>query len=113
MQLSSADQAAVDKVCAAARKCIVDIVSGRPLVLSAKTLSEADGIVESWLPGSEGEGVADDLFGARPFTGRLPVSWPRSLSQEPINIGDADYDPLWRYGYGLTTHVGHAARAHR
>jgi beta-glucosidase len=39
----------------------------------------------------------------RPFTGKLPVSWPRSLAQEPINKGDANYDPLWPFGYGLTT----------
>lgn len=57
----------------------------------------------SWLPGSEGEGVADVLFGKHPFTGKLPVTWPRSEAQEPINIGDANYDPLFPYGYGLTT----------
>jgi beta-glucosidase len=47
----------------------------------------------SWLPGSEGAGVADVLFGKRPFTGRLPVSWPRSEAQEPINVGDRNYNP--------------------
>jgi beta-glucosidase len=51
----------------------------------------------------EGAGVADTLFGIRPFTGRLPVSSPRSLSQEPINKGDKHYDPLYRFGWGLTT----------
>ncbi|MGZ4176284.1 MAG: glycoside hydrolase family 3 C-terminal domain-containing protein, partial [Solirubrobacteraceae bacterium] len=60
-----------------------------------------------WLPGSEGAGVADDLFGARPYTGKLPVSWPRTLSQEPINVGDPHDNPLYPYGFGLTTHVGH------
>jgi beta-glucosidase len=62
-----------------------------------------DALVASWLPGSEGEGVADVLFGARPFTGQLPVTWPRSLDQEPINVGDAAYDPLFPYGFGLRT----------
>jgi beta-glucosidase len=56
----------------------------------------------SWLPGSEGAGVADVLFGRHAFTGRLPVSWPRGESQEPVNIGDRAYDPLFPYGYGLT-----------
>src|SRR3954451_21537869 len=103
MQLSAADKAAVDKVCAAAVKCAVVIVSGRPLILDPAQRNAADALVEAWLPGSEGAGVADTLFGVRPFTGRLPVSWPRSLAQEPINKGDANYDPLYPFGYGLTT----------
>ena len=103
MQLSAADKAAVDKVCAAAERCVVVVVSGRPLILDPAQLREMDGLVAAWLPGSEGAGVADTLFGARPFTGKLPMTWPRSLDQEPINVGDADYDPLFPYGYGLQT----------
>jgi beta-glucosidase len=103
MQLSASDRAAVDRVCAAARRCTVVVVSGRPLVIDPKQLSEIDALVAAWLPGSEGASVADTLFGARPFTGRLPVSWPRSLAQEPINAGDRSYDPLYPYGYGLRT----------
>lgn len=53
------------------------------------------------MPGSEGEGVADDLVGHAPLTGKLPVTWPRTVSQEPINVGDPDYDPLYPYGLGL------------
>jgi beta-glucosidase len=41
------------------------------------------------------------LFGKRPFTGRLPHSWPRSAAQEPVNVGDRNYDPLFPYGFGL------------
>ena len=108
MQLSAADKAAVDKVCAAAKRCVMVIVSGRPLILDPAQRNEADGIVAAWLPGSEGAGVADDLFGARPFTGKLPVSWPRTLAQEPINVGDPNYDPLYPYGYGLTTQGEHS-----
>ena len=103
MQLSAADKAAVDKVCAQTVKCAMVIVSGRPLILDPAQRNAADAIVASWLPGSEGAGVADDLFGLRPFTGKLPVSWPRSLAQEPINKGDANYDPLYPFGFGLTT----------
>jgi beta-glucosidase len=107
MQLSAADKATVDKVCAAAKRCVMVIVSGRPLILDPAQRRESDAIVASWLPGSEGTGVADDLFGVRPFTGKLPVTWPRTLSQEPINIGDPNYHPLYPFGYGLTTRVGH------
>jgi len=103
MQLSAADKLAVDRVCAAPKRCVVVVVSGRPLIIDPSRLREIDALVAAWLPGSEGAGVADTLFGARPFTGRLPVTWPRTLDQEPINIGDADYDPLFRYGFGLRT----------
>jgi len=47
--------------------------------------------------------VADVLYGRRPFTGQLPVSWPRSAAQEPVNVGDASYAPLFPFGWGLTT----------
>jgi beta-glucosidase len=107
MQISAADKAAIDKVCRQAKRCVVVIVSGRPLIIDRAQLREIDGLVAAWLPGSEGTGVADTLFGVRPFTGRLPVSWPRTLAQEPINVGDRHYDPLFPFGYGLRTHTGH------
>ncbi len=103
MQLSAADKAAVDTVCSVAAKCVVVVVSGRPVIIDPAQLAEIDGLVAAWLPGSEGAGVADTLFGAVPFTGKLPVTWPRTLAQEPINVGDAGYDPLYPYGFGLTT----------
>jgi beta-glucosidase len=107
MQISAADKAAIDRVCAATTRCVVVVVSGRPLIIDPAQRNEADAIVAAWLPGSEGAGVADTLFGARPFTGRLPMSWPRTLAQEPINVGDRNYDPLYPFGYGLTTRSGH------
>src|SRR4051812_48515494 len=103
MQLSSADKAAVDKVCAATTRCVVVIVSGRPLILDPDQVDRMDALVEAWLPGSEGMGVADPLFGTTHYSGKLPVSWPRSLDQEPINVGDPNYDPLFPFGFGLTT----------
>ena len=103
MLISVADRAAIDKVCDAAAKCVVVIVSGRPLIIEPDQLRKIDALVASWLPGSEGAGVADVLFGARPFTGKLPVTWPRTLDQEPINVGDDDYDPLYPFGHGLRT----------
>ena len=106
MQLSTADKTAVDKVCATAKRCVMVIVSGRPLILGPTQRRESNAIVAAWLPGSEGAGIADDLFGTRPFRGKLPVSWPRTLAQEPINIGDPHYNPLYPFGYGLTTHAG-------
>ncbi|MFD5595144.1 glycoside hydrolase family 3 N-terminal domain-containing protein [Streptomyces griseorubiginosus] len=101
LALSAADRAAVDKVCAA-MKCAVLIVSGRPQLIGDR-LGDIDALVASWLPGTEGDGVADVLYGRRPFTGRLPVTWPRSEAQLPINVGDPAYDPQFPYGWGLTT----------
>jgi beta-glucosidase len=101
MQLTVADATAVDRVCGA-MPCVVLVVAGRPMVLSDR-LPQMDALVASWLPGSEGAGVADVLFGDVPFTGRLPFSWPRTLAQEPINVGDAVYDPEFAFGWGLRT----------
>jgi beta-glucosidase len=58
--------------------------------------------IDAWLPGTEGQGITDVLFGDYKPTGKLSCSWPRSMDQIPINIGDSDYDPLFKYGYGLT-----------
>jgi beta-glucosidase len=102
LSLQPADRAVVDKVCGAIRTCIVVIVSGRPQVVTDQ-VGKMDALVAAWLPGSEGGGVADVLFGRRPFTGKLPVTWPRSEDQVPINVGDPDYHPLYPYGHGLRT----------
>ncbi|WP_069170510.1 glycoside hydrolase family 3 protein [Streptomyces griseus] len=101
LELTDADKAAVDTVCAA-MKCAVLVVSGRPQLIGDR-LGDMDALVASWLPGTEGDGVADVLYGKRPFTGRLPVTWPKSESQLPVNVGDAVYDPQFPYGWGLTT----------
>jgi beta-glucosidase len=102
MQLSAADRTAVGRVCGTIDRCVVLVVAGRPLIVTGQ-LAEMDALVASWLPGSQGEGVADVLFGKRPFGGRLPQTWPRSVAQEPINVGDRDYRPLFPYGWGLRT----------
>jgi beta-glucosidase len=103
MHLSNADTQAVQTVCAQAARCVVLVVSGRPMIIPPGLRPQIDALVASWLPGSEGEGVADVLFGKKAFRGKLPVTWPRRVSQEPINIGDADYNPLYPFGWGLRT----------
>jgi beta-glucosidase len=55
----------------------------------------------AWLPGSEGQGVADVLFGDHAPTGKLPITWPRSAAQLPIHVGSPSYDPLFPFGFGL------------
>lgn len=82
-------------------------LSGRPLWVNPH-LNASDAFVAAWLPGSEGAGVADLLFGdgdgraRHDFRGRLSYSWPRRADQTPLNVGDREYDPLFAYGYGLS-----------
>ena len=106
LSLQAGDREVIDRVCGAISRCVVLVVSGRPQVLTDQ-LGEMDALVASWLPGSEGAGVADVLFGRRAFTGRLSMTWPRSEDQVPINVGDRRYDPLFPYGWGLRTHGRH------
>jgi beta-glucosidase len=101
LSLDAADAAVIERVKAAGVPTVLVLVSGRPLILG-HALSLADAVVAAWLPGTEGEGVAGVLFGDYAPTGKLSHSWPRSMQQVPINVGDAAYDPLFPYGYGLT-----------
>ncbi len=102
LSLLPGDRAVVDAVCGTIETCVVLLVSGRPQVITDQ-LGQMDALVASWLPGSEGGGVADVLFGNEPFTGRLSVTWPRSEDQVPINVGDRGDRPLFPYGWGLRT----------
>ena len=83
-------------------KCVVVLISGRPLVVEPY-IGGIDAFVAAWLPGTEGQGVADVLFGDYGFTGKLSRTWFKSVDQLPMNVGDAHYDPLFPFGYGLTT----------
>lgn len=102
LSLTAQDRDTVRKVCTALPTCVVLVVSGRPQVLGDQ-LGQIDALVASWLPGTEGAGVADVLFGRRPFVGQLPVTWPRTAAQEPINVGDRGYAPQYPFGWGLRT----------
>jgi beta-glucosidase len=77
------------------------MLSGRPLY-SNPQINAADAFVEAWLPGSEGEGIADVLTGKYDFTGKLSFSWPKRPDQTPLNVRDATYDPQFAYGFGLS-----------
>ena len=71
-------------------------LSGRPLWVN-RELNAADAFIASWLPGSEGAGVADILFGKREATGRLSFSWPARCEGEPLNSAEGALFPL---GFG-------------
>jgi beta-glucosidase len=101
LTLSASDLAVVNTLKAKGIPVVVILLSGRPLIIDA-ALQKSDAFVAAWLPGTEGQGVADVLFGDYAPTGKLPHSWPRTMSQIPVNTGDKNYDPLFPYGFGLT-----------
>lgn len=78
---------------------IAVLISGRPLVINQE-LDASSAFVAAWLPGSEGQGVADVLFGEEKFSGKLSFSWPKD-GEKAANVGEADYDPLFPRDFGL------------
>jgi beta-glucosidase len=101
LALAPEDRAAIANAKRAGVPVITVLVSGRPLVLG-DALEASDALVAAWLPGSEGDGVADVLFGRHAPTGKLPFTWPRSTSQMPVNAQAGGTEPLFRAGSGLT-----------
>lgn len=78
---------------------IVVLLSGRPLVIN-KELEASSAFVAAWLPGSEGQGIADVLFGDYDFEGKLSFTWQKN-TKDNFHIGDENYKPLFPYGFGL------------
>ncbi len=101
LELTADDVAVVENLKKAGIPVVVLLLSGRPLVIE-KVLANCDAFVAAWLPGTEGQGVADVIFGDHKPTGKLSVSWPRGTAKSPVNVGDAGYDPLFKYGEGLS-----------
>ncbi len=102
--LTSADFSTISKVKAANVPFVVVLFSGRPLILTSggtSALDQANAFVAAWLPGTEGDGIVDVLFGDYKPTGKLSFTWPASLSQIPIHDGDGQ-TPLFPFGFGLT-----------
>ncbi|KAG5530593.1 hypothetical protein RHGRI_025525 [Rhododendron griersonianum] len=83
-------------------ECVVVLITGRPVVIQ-QYVGAMDALVAAWLPGTEGQGVADVLFGDYGFTGKLSRTWFKTVDQLPMNVGDPHYDPLFPFGFGLTT----------
>ncbi|WP_327584032.1 glycoside hydrolase family 3 C-terminal domain-containing protein [Nonomuraea sp. NBC_00507] len=98
--LDATDLNTIATLRAAGVPVVVVLVSGRPLDIAAQ-VPNWNALVAAWLPGTEGQGVADVLFGAVPPTGKLPMTWMSSASQQPINAGDGK-TPLFAQGFGLT-----------
>jgi beta-glucosidase len=100
MGLDSTDLNTITTLRNAGVPVVVVLVSGRPLDIASQ-LGNWNALVAAWLPGTEGQGVADVLFNVVAPTGKLPVTWMQSASQQPINDGDGK-TALFPYGFGLT-----------
>ncbi len=98
--------ALLEKLKAAGIPAVSVFLSGRPLYVTPE-INASTAFIAAWLPGSQGEGVADLLFrapdGSMPydFRGRLSFSWPRAPDQTPLNADTEPYFPLFALGYGL------------
>lgn len=101
LSLSKEDIAVVETMKAKGIPVVVILLFGRPMIINS-ALASSNAFVAAWLPGTEGQGIADVLFGDFKPVGKLPHSWPKNMKQIPINAGDKDYDPLFPYGFGLT-----------
>jgi beta-glucosidase len=82
------------------KQVIVILISGRVMTVT-DTIKQSDAFIAAWLPGSEGAGVADFLFGANGFkpVGKLPTSWPDQYEDLPL-APDAE-NALYKFGFGL------------
>jgi len=101
LRLAAEDTALVAKARQSGATVITVLVSGRPMVLG-EALDNSDAFVAAWLPGTEGQGVADVLFGVAKAVGKLPRTWPRSNDQLSLTKNSPDASgALFPFGYGL------------
>jgi beta-glucosidase len=103
LSLDAQDIAVVKNLKKAGIPVVVLVISGRPLIVN-EILPQTDALLASFLPGTEGQGIADVLFGDYNPTGKLSFSWPKSNDQLPLNVNmlETEYDPLFELGYGLS-----------
>ena len=103
LSLGEEDIHAIGNVKKAGIPVVVILISGRPMIIT-DVLPQADAFLAAFLPGTEGQGIADVLFGDYKPAGKLSFSWPKSMDQLPLNINipKDKYDPLFPYGFGLS-----------
>jgi len=101
LYLSATDKQTLANVQALGIPYTVVLITGRPLIVTQE-IQESNAFLVAWLPGTEGNGVSDVLFGDVAPSGKLSFSWPMSMDNVPVNFDDKDYNPLYKLGYGLT-----------
>ena len=101
LYLSEIDKQTIANVQALNIPYTIVLITGRPLIVTQE-IEASDAFLVAWLPGTQGDGVSDVLFGDVSPTGKLSFSWPKSMANVPVNFDDEDYNPLYKIGYGLT-----------
>ena len=102
LNLGSDDAALIERARRNGTPVVTVLLSGRPLILGS-ALENSDAFVAAWLPGTEGRGVADVLFGTAKPVGKLPRTWPRTAAQIGAPVGKAAAsDVMFPYGFGLS-----------
>lgn len=102
LDLAANDLALIQRIKQSGIPVVTVLFSGRPLILGA-ALDNSDAFLAAWLPGTEGQGVADVLFGDYAPSGKLPCPWPRNMSQVNGTVDEAAASQLlFPYGFGLT-----------
>jgi beta-glucosidase len=103
LSLGSEDMAVIANLKKAGVPVAVVLISGRPMIIE-NALAQSDAFMAAFLPGTEGQGVADVLFGDFKPTGKLSFTWPKSMDQLPLNINvpKERYTPLFPFGFGLS-----------
>jgi len=102
LNLENSDIEKINELKSKGAPVITILISGRPMIINP-VLHNSDVFFVAWLPGTEGDGIAEILFGDAIPSGLLPLTWPASMEQIPINVGDDDYNPLFPYQYGITS----------
>ena len=102
LELSPSDASIIAAVANGVRRVVVVLLCGRPLAIPPATLELIDALVVAWLPGTEGGGVADVLFGSVPFSGRLSFSWPAHAHQMTKEERSAPRAAQYPLGFGLS-----------
>ena len=101
LYLSEKDKESIETVKAMDIPYTIVLITGRPLIIN-EALDNANSFVVAWLPGTEGNGVSDVLFGDVKPSAKLSFSWPKSMDNIPVNFDQENYDPKFKIGYGLT-----------
>ncbi len=101
LRLEDSGRRLIQRVAQTGTPMVLIVMSGRPMVLTQE-IRQAEAVVAAWLPGTEGAGIADVLFGDHPSSGQLSFSWPRRTSGSLLDTGSDGYQPLFPIGYGLT-----------
>ncbi len=113
LSLSGAQQQLLEAVHATGTPLVVVLVNGKPLAIPW-VVEHAAAILEAWNPGmAGGAAVAGILFGDRNPSGKLTISFPRHVGQQPVYYNqvpgwhadryvDVEREPLFSFGYGLS-----------